>query len=155
MRESTKEDNDELNSMRHFMKDYLEESSRKGTTSDVIEIPDDDDAAGACSLPSTSNPVSFKAEGNLSKAPTTTPGLASRVTAKANDKGKSMRLGDMVKDEISLRRRESLGLVGERTLGTSPNKASQLVNKETSAPFQPVPSKSSSEESWCCLVCTL
>jgi len=146
MRESTKEDNDELNSMRHFMKDYLEESSRKGTTSDVIKIPSDDDAVRACSLPSTSNPVSSKAEGSFSKA--------SRMP-KANDKEKSLRFGDMVKDEISFRRRESLGLVGERTLGSAPNRPSQHTRKRSTPDGQSSPLKASSEEPWSCLVCTL
>ncbi|KLO09895.1 WLM-domain-containing protein [Schizopora paradoxa] len=160
MRESMK-DNDELNNMRQFMRQFLQENSTqkgkaKASGSDVpfIEIPSDDDGINEdCCIPSTSNPVVSKVESRDVRSPVKAASSVSRSESK-NDRAKnSLQLGEMVKDEITFRRRESLGLVGERKLGADPS-TSSIVTKEI-ANKQNAPSLSSSTRTWTCEVCTL
>lgn len=165
----------DLNSSEQFMRDFLFKGSNyEASTSrqhneisygklfDAIEISDDEDDA-PCDLPSISNPANPKRPStstpmsNLERAEKrqkTSPG-----TSSASNSGSSLGIGRIAQEEMATRKRESLGLVGERKLGTGIKPVASL-KAHTSNTIPTVPSAiqsgSTSEDlDWSCQVCTL
>ncbi|KAI5121211.1 hypothetical protein M0805_007221 [Coniferiporia weirii] len=161
---------DELNSSRQFMKDYLSESShaKKGAPNeakfssvlDAIEISDDDDST--CDIPSVSNPVVSRS----SKAPDESDGRPNKRLRKLSplppvagpshptrNSGRPSGLGGLLQEEMATRRRESLGMTpGGRKLGSGSTSGPTLSARAT-------PGKATvndnSVDKWVCLICTL
>lgn len=166
------ENEDEYNSSQLFMKNSLQKSSKAkneelestGFSSlfNAIEISDDE-GEPACDLPSTSNPVIETPSSKPSPADRTEnaasvsrirPGPASSSSSsKTTDK--ALGLGRLVQEEMSLRRRESLGLVGGRKLGGASEAQKSTAPKASPSIQQKKSADSQTPENWVCLVCIL
>lgn len=161
----------EINSSQKFMHDFLQDSSRvkhetpKDTTFssifDAIEISDDEDV-GTCDLPSTFHPVISKPPSSTHKAVKSEEQASSASSAHLGSSSKSSQklttslgLGRLVQEEMSLRKRESLGLTGGRMLGSG---SSRTPSTPTVRPIKRECNTAAAVQTpsgWACLVCTL
>lgn len=170
MRKSMKDD--DLKSSKQFMRDFLSgsSSSRPSTSGrsegpdysklfEAIEISDDEDEEPRCDIPSTSNPV------NPTRPNENPPGdrpskRQKTMPSESNSgpSGSSLGLGRIVQEEIATRKRESLGLVGERKLGTGIRPVSKLKGSSPAPVKKTTPASTTAaaqEPEWACQVCTL
>ncbi|THH10306.1 hypothetical protein EW145_g1418 [Phellinidium pouzarii] len=170
MRDSMKDN--EINSSQQFMNDFLNESSRVkeeleavkfSNVFDAIELSDDDDAYN---IPSTSDPVISQPPKTLNeddrrpakRSRKLSPTLATRTSQSIQRPGKSIGLGRLAQEEMSVRRRESLGMDGSgRKLGYGSTSAYMLPSRSaiTEASADTTAVDRSDKESWACLLVQL
>ncbi|TDL25486.1 WLM-domain-containing protein [Rickenella mellea] len=126
MRDMMKDD--ELDSMRQFMAEFLAENSSSTKVEGKVECSSEETKGkakhGTQDLPSDS-----KASASSSASQTGSSGRQPKTSS-------SLGIGNMVKDEISFRKKASLGMIGGRELGSRPADTHR-------------------REGWTCAVCTL
>lgn len=164
MRKSMKDDHGLKKSSQQFMRDFLSGASTSQPSGDsnfdklfeAIEISDDEDEP-ACDIPSAFNPVNPARPGESST--NDRPSKRQKTSSsESKTSGPSLRLGRIVQEEIASRKREALGLVGERKLGSGVRPVSKLKGS-TSTPIKtPTPANTTpapQDPGWSCQVCTL
>ena len=166
----------EHNSAKDFMKDFLSEESSarkpgegskltgKGKDThlrvfDAIEISDseteDDDNQDPFDLPSTSNPVIQLPPSKRLNAPSLPKkGAGSEGSSGSRTNTKPFNPGRMVQDEMQTRKREALGMIGGRKLGSTPKSETKPSAGRVREPTNTSQSVEK-EAAWACKICTL
>lgn len=169
MRDVTKDN--ELEGMRSFMVDFLAKSGssstaekRKGKSKAlaVIELSsnDGDDETSARKTDAATSMLQGGRAAKLKKTHPSPPLSKSSGARETLQAGTFTGLGNLVRDEMDTRKKESLGMIGGRKLGSQSSTLPSQVRagdvRDRKDEIMPTEEQEQEQEhNWTCLVCTL